>query len=441
MDYVPLDNNHIQEMLKTIGVSSIEELYSDVPKKLLISQLDLPKGLSEPDVLTRLNQLTKKNGQYLASFLGAGCYYHYIPTVVDFVLSRSEFYTAYTPYQAEASQGFLQAIYEYQTAISRLTGMEVANASMYDGASALAEAAMMAITHNRTDQILVVEGIHPQYLEVLKTYCWGRKITIIEASLSDLESKLTEKIGGVLFQNPTFFGDLFDCRDMVKLIRMKSPKTLIIQAITDPSCLGVIRSPGENDIDILVAEGQALGIPPSFGGPGLGIFATKNALVRKMPGRLIGKTKEVNGEKEGFVLTLQAREQHIRRDKALSNICSNQALCMLSTLVYLSSMGKDGLYQIASQNFRKAAYLKEQISKIAGFKVLNTGLIYNEFVIESSNINAFCDALKKAGYLPPLKLGKFYPERKNQMLICVTELVKKDAINAFIDIAKKIGGK
>jgi glycine dehydrogenase subunit 1 len=419
MDFTLHDEKTIQEMLKTIGVNSIDDLYADIPENI--------KALSE------------KNVKYDGSFLGAGCYYHCIPSLVDFITSRSEFYTAYTPYQAEASQGMLQAIYEYQTAITRLTQMDVANASMYDGSTALAEAATMAFYINGKKKVLLLEGIHPEYIQVIKTYCWGRGIEIELSSVDALSETLNDEYAGVLFQSPNFFGDIEDVNSIVQIVHEKAPNCVIIQCMTDPTCLGVLSPPGENDIDIFVAEGQSFGISPSFGGPNLGIFTAKEKHVRKMPGRIIGKTKEVNGEKWGFVLTLQAREQHIRRDKALSNICSNQALCMFAALIYLVSMGKTGLKEVATQNFQKAAYVKEQLGLIPGISIVNQKPTYNEFVIKVPDENIFREACKQANLLPPLSLCKYYPEMENELLVCVTEANTKLQIDNFLEIARNIG--
>ncbi len=435
MDFIPHDKDSIKEMLKVIGVNSINDLYRDIPNDLKINKLDLPEGLSEPDLLRKLEQLAHKNKIYSSSFLGAGCYYHYIPSLVEFVISRSEFYTSYTPYQAEASQGYLQAIFEYQSAISRLTGMDVANASMYDGSTALAEAAIISTIITRKNKILLLEGIHPEYLEVIKTYCWGYHIEYELVSEKLLFSKLNEDIAAILFQSPNFFGEIEDVPSLVKKIRKIMPKCLIIQVMTDLTCLGILKPPGELDIDIFVAEGQSLGIAPSFGGPGLGIFTAKELFLRKVPGRLIGKTKEINGEKEGFILTLQAREQHIRREKAISNICTNQSLCSLAALIYLVSLGKTGLREIATQNFQKANYVKQKLGEIEGFEVLNQKPTYNEFLVRCPNINKFRTLCKKENLLPPLKLTKYFPDMKDVALICVTEMNKKSDIEAFLNAA------
>ncbi|MFW9940881.1 MAG: aminomethyl-transferring glycine dehydrogenase subunit GcvPA [Candidatus Thorarchaeota archaeon] len=436
MDFIPHDRKTITEMLGVIGVTDIKELFQDIPKELIKEKLDLPSGLSEPDLYSHMEEISSKNKIYSSSFLGAGCYFHYIPSLVNFVISRSEFYTSYTPYQAEASQGYLQAIYEYQTMISRLTQMDIANASMYDGSTALAEAAIMATLITNKKSVLILEGIHPEYIEVVKTYCWGQDISVDITNEDKFLDQLNENIAAFLFQSPNFFGDIEDVSKLSKTIREKAPSCLIIQVMTDPTCLGIIKPPGLTDIDIFVAEGQSFGLNPSFGGPGLGIFTAKKKYLRKIPGRLIGKTKEINGSREGFILTLQAREQHIRREKASSNICTNQALCALAALVYLLSMGRTGLKEIATQNFQKAHYLKSKIEKIPGYSILNSKPTYNEFLVKCPNIDSLIYQCKQRKLLPPLKISKYYPQMKNIALVCVTEMNSKDSIEAFLQVAQ-----
>ncbi len=441
MDFVPHDDKTITEMLKVIGVNKIEDLFIDIPKDLIINGLNLPEGLSEPDVLKKLKELGKKNTIYTNSFLGAGCYFHYIPSLVDFVISRSEFYTSYTPYQAEASQGYLQAIYEYQSVISRLTQMDVANASMYDGSTALAEAAIMASIITRKNQVIIIEGVHPEYIDVVKTYCWGQDIALKIVSVDKLEDKLSQEIAAVLFQSPNFFGDIEDVSALAKTIKLQAPNCLIIQSMTDPTCLGILKPPGETDVDIFVAEGQSFGINPSFGGPGLGIFAVKDKFLRKIPGRLVGKTKEINGEREGFLLTLQAREQHIRREKASSNICTNQALCSLSALIYIVSLGRTGLREIATQNFQKAQYVKNKLREIPGYEILNTKPTYNEFIVKCPDIDSLIQECKSLDLLPPLPLSKYYSEMRDIALVCVTESNSRDSIEKFIKASELASNK
>ena len=428
MDFVPHDKKTIAEMLSVIGVNDIGELFQDIPNDLIKEKLNLPQGLSEPDLLRHMEEISKRNKTYSSAFIGAGCYFHYIPSIVNFVISRSEFYTSYTPYQAEASQGYLQAIYEYQTIISKLTQMDIANASMYDGSTALAEAAIMATLITNKQTILMLEGIHPEYVEVVKTYCWGQDIAFEEVSEDKVMNRLDENVAAFLFQSPNFFGDVEDVSDLVEKVRKKAPNCLLIQAMTDPTCLGVINPPGLTDVDIFVAEGQSFGISPSFGGPGLGIFTAKKKFLRKIPGRLIGT-------REGFILTLQAREQHIRREKASSNICTNQALCSLAALVYLLSMGKTGLKEIATQNFQKAHYLKSELSKIPGYKIINTKPTYNEFLLRCPDIDLLIYQCKQRNLLPPLNISKYYPKMKNIALVCVTEMNSRESIENFLQAA------
>ena len=433
MDFIPHDNKTITEMLDVIDVKSLQDLFQDIPKDLIIDKLNLPSGLSEPDLLHRLQKISQKNKVYSSSFLGAGCYYHYIPSLVDFVTSRSEFYTSYTPYQAEASQGYLQAIYEYQTIISRLTQMDVANASMYDGSTALAEAAVMSSIITRKNTVVLLKGIHPEYEEVVRTYCWGQNISVKTVSEESLKRDLNNDVAAVLFQSPNFFGDIEDVSKFTNIIREIAPNCLVIQVMTDPTCLGILNPPGSTDIDIFVAEGQPFGISPSFGGPGLGIFTAKQKYLRKIPGRLIGKTTEINGKKSGFLLTLQAREQHIRREKASSNICTNQALCSLAALTYLLALGRAGLKEVATQNFQKAHYVKKEISKIQGYEILNKKPTYNEFLVKCPNIDTLIKLCRQLDLQPPLKISKYYPEMKDVALVCVTEMNSKNSIDSFLE--------
>ncbi len=436
MDFIPHDDKTIEEMLNVIGIKSLQELYQDIPRDLIVEKLNISSGLSEPDLIRQLEKISLKNKVYPSSFLGAGSYFHYIPSLVDFVTSRSEFYTAYTPYQAEASQGFLQAIYEYQTIISRLTQMDVANASMYDGSTALAEAAIMSTIVTQKKSVILLEGIHPEYVEVIRTYCWGQNINIKMVTKEQLKDMLSNDVAAVLLQSPNFFGDIEDVSRIIKDVRVKCPNCLIIQVMTDPTCLGILKPPGENDIDIFVAEGQSFGLVPSFGGPGLGIFTAKKKYLRKMPGRLIGKTKEINGEKEGFILTLQAREQHIRREKASSNICTNQALCSLAALIYLLALGRTGLKEVSTQNIQKAYYVKQKLTEIPGYKILNKKPTYNEFIVKCPNIESLIEQCKQKNLLPPLKISNYYPEMKNIALVCVTEMNSKQSINDFLEAAR-----
>ena len=436
MDFIPHDEDTIVKMLKDLGINQILDLFKDIPKDLLYVDLDLPEAMSEPDLLKKISNISKKNKLYSSSFLGAGNYYHYIPSIVDFVIGRSEFYTSYTPYQAEASQGYLQAIYEYQTIISRLTLMDITNASMYDGSTALAEAAIMATIITGKNMVLIIQGVHPEYIQVVKTYCWGQGIKVKIIKEDDLEKEINEDVSSILIQSPNFFGDILDLALISSKIRKLNSKCLVVQVMTDPTCLGILNPPGVTDVDIFVAEGQSFGMSPCFGGPGLGIFTVKEKFLRKMPGRLVGKTRELFGEKEGFILTLQAREQHIRREKASSNICTNQALCALSALVYLLSIGKTGLKEIATQNVQKSNYLKTEIAKIKGFTVLNQKPTYNEFMVKLPDLKSLIKECKNEDLLPPLDMTKYFPDMTDTALVCVTESNTRESIEKFLNIAK-----
>ena len=362
MRYIPHTTKDQQEMLKSIGQSSIEELFADIPAKVkLKEETPLPQALSEPELLEELKKVSEKNKK-ASSFLGGGSYNHFIPSVVKHIVSRSEFYTAYTPYQAEASQGILQIIYEYQSMICELTGMDVANASMYDGATAMAEAAMLACRHTRKKEIIVSSTVQPEYRKVLKTYAKGTDLGVTESSftkegLTPQNFELSADTACLILQQPNFFGSIEDVSSLAK--RAHTAGALFIVS-ADPISLGLLKAPGDYGADIVVGEGQALGNPQSFGGPGLGIFAVKKALMRHIPGRVVGQTVDKDG-KRAFCLTLQAREQHIRREKAFSNICSNEALAALAATVYLSVMGKSGLRKVAELCSQKANYLKKTL--------------------------------------------------------------------------------
>lgn len=436
MDFIPHDNKTILKMLKRLGVNNIEELFRDIPEDIRIQDLQIEDGLSESDLYENLVSLSKKNKVYSSSFLGAGCYYHYIPSVVDFVINRSEFYTSYTPYQAEVSQGNLQAIYEYQSLITRLTQMGISNASMYNGSTALAEAALISSIITKNEKVLVLEDLNPEYLKVLKTYCWAQNIDLELTSEENISSNINDEYASFIFQSPNFFGEIEDIKHLIQKVRNHSQKPLIIQVMTDPTCLGILKPPGHYDIDIFVAEGQSFGISPNFGGPGLGIFATKNKYLRKTPGRLVGKTKEINGDREGFILTLQAREQHIRREKAISNICTNQSLMAIASLVYLVSLGEVGLKEVAIQNIQKSNFVKEKISSLNNFEILNKKPTYNEFLVQSPNLDTFLELCEDDNLLPPLKMSKYYPEMENIALVCVTETNSKEDINKLFANAK-----
>ncbi len=365
--YLPMTEEDKKEMLQTIGVQTIDELFSDIPESVRFKgDLKIKEAKSESELLKELSQMASKNANLkeYASFLGAGVYDHYAPVIVDHVISRSEFYTAYTPYQPEISQGELQAIFEFQTMICELTGMDVANSSMYDGGTALAEAAMLAAGHTRKKKILVSSAVHPESRAVLETYAKGQHLEVVEINHKDgvtdldvLQSEVDDTVACVIVQYPNFFGQVEKLADIEKIVHQQ--KSLFIVS-SNPLSLGALTPPGKFGADIVIGDAQPFGIPTQFGGPHCGYFATTKAFMRKIPGRLVGQTVDSDG-KRGFVLTLQAREQHIRRDKATSNICSNQALNALAASVAMTALGKQGVKEMARQNISKAQYAKTSI--------------------------------------------------------------------------------
>ena len=443
MTYFPNTDEQIQDMLQAIGVESYEELLEGIPSVLGTEQaLDLPKPLSEMELLSEVQSIASQNKSDYTSFLGAGAYDHFIPKVVDFIIGRSEFYTAYTPYQAEVSQGTLQAMYEFQSMICALTGMDVANASMYDGATALAEAAMMARNITRKSKILVSAAINPHYLEVLNTYAESLGLTIVlietKNDLTDTDSlmaHLDDETAAFALQSPNFFGNVENAETLARLTSEKG--ALFIQG-TDPIALGILKAPGQYGADIVFAEGQALGNHQSFGGPYLGIFTTKKKYVRKMPGRIIGATTDTQGRR-GFVLTLQTREQHIRREKATSNICSNQGLNALAATVYMALMGKEGMRKVAELATQKAHYLHNEISKIPGFDMSSTAPFFKEFVIKTPTPakNITEKLYSEHQIFAGIPLSDFYPERSHELLIAVTEKRTKAEMDRFVKALKE----
>jgi glycine dehydrogenase subunit 1 len=436
MAYIPNTDKDREDMLKDIGISSIKQLFKDIPTEILLKKkLKIPKPLSELELKQHLSNLSKKNS-IIKQFIGAGSYNHFIPSVVNHIISRSEFYTAYTPYQPEMSQGILQAIYEYQTMICNLTGMDISNASMYDGASALAETCIMAANITRRNEILISKTIHPEYRETVKTYCHFHNINLTEidftdgiTSIENVKSKITEKTAAVIIQNPNFFGYLENLKELGNIAHEK--KALLVACITEPTSLGIIKSPGELGADIIAGEGQSFGNPLNFGGPYLGIIATKKGYMRHIPGRIVGLTTDTK-ENKGFILTLQAREQHIRRERAPSNICSNQALCALAATVYLATLGKQGLKNIAELSLQKSHYLLNKL-KESGCQELSTKPFYNEFTIKVNNAKKINELLLK-NKIACLELEKFYPELKDSLLICVTEMNSKKDMDKLVKI-------
>lgn len=436
--YLPMTDEDKRLMLETIGVSSIYELFEDIPERVRFKgDYQIKQATSEPELMKELSILSGKNAdlkQYTA-FLGAGVYDHYMPVIVDHVISRSEFYTAYTPYQPEISQGELQAIFEFQTMICELTGMEVANSSMYDGGTALAEAAMLCAGQTKRKKVLISEAVHPEARDVVKTYAKGQYIEVVEVPTKDgitdvaaLKDLMTDEVAAVLVQYPNFFGRIEPLKEIESIVHAR--KGLFV-VTSNPLALGVLTPPGSFGADIVVGDVQPFGIPTAFGGPHCGYFAVTKKLMRKVPGRLVGQTTDDQGRR-GFVLTLQAREQHIRRDKATSNICSNQALLALASSVAMTALGKKGVQEMALANLQKAHYAKQQF-KEKGFEVVFDGPSFNEFVVKLSRpIQEINKTLLNKGIIGGYDLGRVYPNLTNHMLVAVTELRTKEEIDLFI---------
>ena len=444
--YIPNTKDDQKKMLEEIGVESINDLFESIPPHLrLKTEVNLPSSLSEMELIGRLRGLSKKNvslDEYI-SFLGAGSYDHFIPTIIDHLSNRAEFYTSYTPYQAEASQGTLQAIYEYQSLICNLFKMDVSNASMYDGATALAEAVILAYNVNHRQKVLVSKTIHPEYRQVLTTYVEKTLgLSIIEINyrngitdLTELEEKIDEDTSCVVVQNPNFFGCLEEVKEIEKIVR-KFGSLYIISV--DPISLGLLIPPGDYNVDVAVGEGQALGNHLNFGGPYLGIFTCKKEFLRKMPGRVVGETTDKKG-KRGFVLTLQTREQHIRRERATSNICTNHNLNALRAAIYLSTLGEEGLKEVANLCLQKSHYAAERICQISGFELSFTSSFLKEFSVKcpvsSHKINKLLWENKIIG---GFDLGKFYPELRDCLLFCVTEKRTKGEIDKLTLLLEKM---
>lgn len=443
MAYLPHTREEEKAMLEIVGVSSTEELFRDIPSEFRLDRpLRLPEGLSEKAAWEKMQDWAGKNkhaGEYLC-FRGAGAYEHYQPRAVNHLLSRGDFYTAYTPYQPEISQGTLQAIFEYQTCICELTGMDVANASHYDGATALTEAALMALDATRRNKIAVSSLVHPEYRETMGTYLRGRGAEIItlpyENGLtvgmeSGLEQYITDDLAAVIIQSPNFLGSIEDLKMFADAIHGKEG---LLVACVDPLSLGILESPGQLGADIVVGDGQSLGLPLSFGGPYLGFMASKEKYVRRLPGRIVGKTVDKTG-REGYVLTLQAREQHIRRERAGSNICSNQALCALAATIYLALLGPEGLAEVGRQCLQKSHYTQQRLAVLPGVSVPFTAPFFKEFVVKTTeDTTSINQRLWEAGILGGLELSRFYPELENHLLLCVTEMRSRKEIELLVRV-------
>lgn len=442
MRYFPHTNTEIKEMLATIGVSSIEDLFASIPSELKTrAQLNLGPQLSEHKLLEYMASLSRKNRHAgeATSFLGGGAYRHYVPAAVSELASRSEFVTPYTPYQPEISQGTLQVMFEYQTMMCRLFGMDVSNASHYDGATSVAESVLMARRIGKTRRtICLPDNIHPEYREVIATVL-GKKDPDIHTlpsvnglvNRSALKDLLNDRLAAVVVQFPNFFGLVEDLADIAQLTHKAGG--LLIAAVSEPLSLALITPPGEWGADVAVGEGLSFGMPVSFGGPTLGIFTAKEALLRSMPGRICGQTVDSEGRR-GFVLTMSTREQHIRREKATSNICTNHALCASTAAIYLSLLGKTGLTELARLNFSKAEYAKKRLSPIKGVGLKYAAPTFNEFVIELPvAASQVLGKLLKDDIFGGIDLGRWYPELKNCLLICVTEMNSKDEIDCLAE--------
>jgi len=446
MRYIPNSPEERAEMLATIGLNSAEELFRSIPKDVRLQRaLNVTDPLAESEVIASLETMAAKNtGATKSSFIGAGVYAHYSPTVVDHLIQRSEFFTSYTPYQPEISQGTLQYIFEFQTLICQLTGMEVANASMYDGSTATAEAYLMARRATRRDKIVDGRSVHPEYREVARTYSKHNDSEIVEIGydetgrITGLE-ELDDKTAALVVQSPNFFGCIEDLKALADAAHAVG--ALFVVVVTEAISFGLLRSPGVCGADIVVGEGQSFGIPMSFGGPHVGLFAAQEKYVRQMPGRLCGIAYDKNG-KRGFVLTLSTREQHIRREKATSNICTNQGLIALAATIYMETMGKRGLQEVAAQNAQKAAYSAKQIASVDGFSLPFSAPHFNEFVVRGPRpaVEILERLRTQNGVLGGLALSKYFDGHDNDFLVTVTELNSKQQIDALTNALKKADG-
>ena len=437
MRYITNSPGERSSMLADIGLERIEELFDQIPEQLKLKEaIGVGAPMSEPELLEYFRRLASENRTDYQSFLGAGAYSHFIPVIIDSLISRAEFFTAYTPYQPELSQGTLQYTFEFQTMICQLTGMEVANSSLYDGSTAVAEAVLMANRVTRRSRFVIADSVHPQYREVVSAYTKNLGLTIDvvahgEAGTLDPASLgITKETAAVVVQSPNFFGCIEDLATIADAAHEAG--ALLVVALTEPMNLGVLKPPGACGADIVAGETQSFGIPLSYGGPYCGMFATLEKHVRQMPGRLVGEARDNEGRR-GYVLTLSTREQHIRREKATSNICTNQGLFALMATVYLSTMGKRGVQEVARQNLQKAHYAASTISKIPGFELKFSAPFFNEFVVRtpqpaSQVINGLLDKKIVGG----MDLHRYYPEMSDAMLVCVTETAKKESIDKLV---------
>jgi glycine dehydrogenase subunit 1 len=442
MRYIPHTETDIREMLSAIGIKEIGELFHSIPEALrLEAPLDLPPALPEADLTQALSQLASRNVnlEECAVFLGAGAYRHFTPSVVNHLLLRGEFLTSYTPYQPEVSQGTLQAIFEFQSFVCMLTGMEIANASIYDGASSLAEAVLMAHRVNNRNEVLMARTVHPEYRQVVETYTRGIDFKITEVpyqengqtDLDFIRQHVTDGTSSVVIQSPNFFGIVEQYAELGEFLKEK--ETLLIVVVAEATSLGILKPPGERGADIVAGEGQGWGLPVSYGGPHVGFFATREPFFRQVPGRIVGETVDRAGQRS-YALTLATREQHIRREKATSNICTNQGLCALAATIWLAAMGKQGVREVALQNLKTANALKDKLQQLKGFGLLFLADTYNEFVLECPGPAQELHAkLLEANIVAGLPLGNFYPELDNCLLLCATEMNSLESLDRFAD--------
>jgi len=445
MTYIPHTDRERQEMLAAIGLAGMEELYEAIPEKVRFPELDLPEPLTEMDILDELQALSEANldTRHFTCFLGAGSYNHFIPAVVDHTIRRNEFYTAYTPYQPEVSQGTLQTIFEYQSMMCQLTGMDVSNASHYDGATALAEAVILALNHHRRkrSKVLLSPAIHPHYRQVVRTYMQGMDLTItgdeaLSTSIEDLIQAVDEDTTLVAVQYPDFLGRI---QDLHALGEAAQAAGALFCIVVNPHALGMLTPPSEFGADIVVGDGQPLGISTSFGGPYLGIFTTRQKFVRKMAGRLVGETTDTRGQ-TGYVLTLTPREQHIRREKASSNICTNQGLMVLASTVYLAVMGQSGLRKAAELSYHKAHYAAAKIDALEGYSLWNTGPFFHEFAVKCPRpVEEINELLFDFAIIGGYDLGQDYVDLQDHMLLAFTELASKEEIDHLVEALEEVG--
>ncbi|HWO02545.1 MAG TPA: aminomethyl-transferring glycine dehydrogenase subunit GcvPA [Blastocatellia bacterium] len=442
MRYIPNSPGERRAMLADIGRSRIEDLFQQIPEHLRLNEpIGIGRPMSEPELLAYFRELAASNASDYQSFLGGGAYSHFIPVIIDSLISRAEFFTAYTPYQPELSQGTLQYIFEFQTMICQLTGMEVANASLYDGSTGVAEAVLMAHRLNRRDRFVIAGSLHPQYREVIATYTQNLGVTVeyaphTEAGTLDANAlSVDNHTSAVVVQSPNFFGCIEDISAIAETAHAAG--ALLIVAISEPISLGMLKSPGACGADIVVGESQSFGIPLSYGGPYCGMFATLEKYVRQMPGRLVGEAYDDQGRR-GYVLTLSTREQHIRREKATSNICTNQGLFALMCTIYLSAMGRRGLQEVARQNAQKAHYAAKAIAKLDGFELGFSAPFFNEFVVRTPRAASdVAERLLQERIIGGIALESYYPDMSDSLLVCVTETAKKESIDNLVDALSK----